>query len=131
MSQGHALTGATQVEVVAAYSGPQRVIPAVLETPGWYVYGAFFLPLDCDARLDVEGQVSATGNTLRLRLFDMEEAAAVSGSTVQITEEALTRRLSGVVALTGQRTYQIQAECIGASVAEDQYGVVQTATLSQ
>lgn len=131
MPQGAALTGASSTEVVSAYAAPSMVIPSVLATPGWYVVGEFFLPLSADARLDVIGHVSENGNELHVRLFDMTALAPVSGSQVTITEEASTRRLSGVLSLTGQRRYQVQAESINAEVGEDEFSVVLTASLAE
>jgi hypothetical protein len=130
MPQGFALEEASKLEVITAFAAAQQSIPAVEEAPGWYVVGSFWLPKSCQARLDVAGSVSAEGLALTLRLFDVAEAAAVSGSTA--STQAITpstRFLSGKLDLPGQRMYQIQAQCVGA-VGDDKFGIVNTASLS-
>ena len=128
MPSGMALEDADTVEVIAAYSAPKTVIPSVATTPGWVVVGEFPLPKSVSARLDANILVSAPGLTLRVRLYDMEDGA-VSGATAQTTAQTSTRVLSGIVALQGGRSYQIQAECTGGT-GDSNFGVVSSATIS-
>lgn len=129
MPQGAALTTVDSASVVSAYSSPLTQVPAVEATPGWQVLGAFYLPLPTTARLDALMVVSASGLTVRARLFDLDANAVVSGSTTQSTSTTPERTLSGIVALTGQHNYQIQAECVG-DVGFDKFAVVLSATVS-
>ena len=124
------LEQATTTEVVAAYSAPQTMIPAVAATPGWYVVGSFFLPLTVTARLDAILQVSAAGVTANVRLFDMTDLAPVTGAAVSSTSTAQERKLSPVFSLTGNRRYQIQAEALHGTPALDKFAVVSTASIT-
>lgn len=127
--EGYALTQATQFEVVSAYASARTQVPAVAESPGWHTIGAFWLPLDGLARLDVIGAVSESGLALRVRLFDLATGAPVPGEAV-VSATATTRALGPTAQLTGQRTYQIQAECVGA-VGSARFATIDTATVSQ
>jgi hypothetical protein len=129
MPNGHALEPADTVEVVAAYSAPKKQIPAVATTPGWRVVGSFFLPRTVKARLDMIASVSASGLTCRARLLDLATNAPVSGSTATTTSQTPARALSGIVSLTGNRSYQIQVECTGAT-GDDKFADFETATIS-
>lgn len=128
MPQGFALTN-SQTGEVFAYSSGRSVIDAVAATPGWVVIGAFFLPFSVSARLDIIGFVSDVALTLRARLFDMTAAAAVPGAVAETTELQDARALSGIVALEGNRIYQIQIECTG-DEGDGMFGVLENGTLS-
>lgn len=123
------LEKASSVEVVAAYSAPQTVVPAVSATPGWHVIGTFFLPKTVTARLDALIQVSKADLVVRVRLFDLHTLSPVSGFTSSTGSLLPVRALSPVAELTGNRRYQIQAECIG-TPADDAFGVVSTASIT-
>lgn len=135
MPQGFALTNASTTEVIAAYSAPQTVIPAVPSTPGWQAIGAFYLPKSCAARLDALLMVSDTSLTCRVRLFDVTPDASIEASDrviaggVSSSSTAPVRQLGGVVSLIGGHTYQIQAEVIG-DEGDEFFGVVTTATIT-
>jgi hypothetical protein len=122
-----ALTTSPQVEIISAYATTNQTLPAVSASPGWYVLGAFFMPVTHDVRLETIGVVSHAGLTLRVRLFDLTEAKPISGTLVELTELVDTRRRSGLVNLKGNRAYQVQAECIGGGPSG--FAVVKTATL--
>lgn len=130
--QGAALTPAPSTEVVTAYAAPPFLVPAVEESPGWHVIGAFSLPLSVNARVHVLGCVSDEDLTLRVRLYCITEGSVgiVSGSTVTITSTTPVEQHSGVVGLTGGRDYQYQAECTGGEQLKD-FGVVSEASLAE
>jgi hypothetical protein len=127
--EGYALTKATQFEVVSAYASARTQIPSFDVTPSWQVVGAFFLPLDGAARLDAIGSVSEAGLTVRVRLFDLTTGLPVPGEAV-ITTTTPTRARGPRVDLTGQRTYQIQAECTG-PVGPPRFATIDTVTVSE
>lgn len=135
MPQGFALTSASSVEIVAAYAAPQSVVPAVEESPGWQVLGAFYLPRSCNARLDALMMVSDASLTCRCRLFDATEDSSLSADDRVIPGDVSTssitpvRQLGGVVALRAGHTYQIQAEATG-DVGDEFFATVITATIS-
>jgi hypothetical protein len=130
MPTGFALEEASSIEVIAAYSAPHTVVPAVASSPGWHVLGEFYLPKSvAKARLDALFMVSSDSLTCRVRLFDMTAKAEVSGSRAQSQTTSPKRILSGVVALTGGRNFQIQAECTGGSGA-GLFATVETATIT-
>lgn len=123
------LEQATTTEVVAAYSMPQTLVPAVATTPGWHVGGTFYLPLTVKCRLDALIQVSDGAVTANVRLFDLTALAPVSGMAVTSTSATPERKLSPVVTLTGNRRYQIQVEALG-TPGDDAYAVVSTASIT-
>jgi hypothetical protein len=125
---GFALEKAGTVEVVAAWTVPQRVITAVAVAPGWNSLGEFYLPKSCDAKLDVVAFVAASGLTFTARLWDTTAKAAVNGS-VSTTSQAPTRLLGETVTLTGDRTYQLQVQCVG-SAGDNKFGIVSAATIT-
>lgn len=130
MPSAFALTDAESPQIVIAYAAPATTVPAVDETPGWHVVGQFFLPTSCEARLDVQGCVSDAALIGNARLYDATANEVVSGSLVSYAGTlVVTRKLSGVVELTGQHNYQIQAECTGDS-GDDFFMTIQTATVS-
>jgi hypothetical protein len=124
------LEKANTVEVIAAYSAPQTVVPAVSASPGWHVIGTFFLPKTVRARLDALIQVSQDGVTARVRLFDLQTLAPVSGVQVQSTSTLPERKLSPLAELTGNRRYQIQAEAVAAAPDEETFAVISTASIT-
>jgi len=123
------LETASSADVVAAYSAPQTVIPAVATTPGWYVVGHFYLPKSVRARLDMIMQVSGAGLSVNARLFDMQALAPVTSAACSSTSLTAERKLSPPVNLTGNRRYQIQVECIG-TPADDAFALVSTGSIS-
>ncbi len=136
MPQGFALETADTLEVIAAYSGPRTVIPAIAGDPssvsGWYVVGSFYLPRSCDARLDIIAVVSNPLLISRSRLFDMSTLAEVSGSRAIASPILPVRLLSGVCSLVGTHMYQIQSDCVlpTGSVADTDFSVVSSGTIS-
>lgn len=127
MPEGFGLTKATSLEIITAYGVKQVTIPAVTSSPGWHVIGEFFMPKTASARLDVLGLVSASGLTLNARLFDMTTQQPLA--LVSTTSQTLARKLSGKHTITGQRSYQLQVECVGAT-GDNKFAVVGTATIS-
>lgn len=127
---GHAVTPATQYEVVAAWSVPQKVIGAVAAAPGWECLGEYYLPSTVKAaKLDVVGFISIAGITLDVRLWDVTAKAAVNGAVSITSILTPVRAIGEAVTLTGGRTYQVHAQCTGA-VGGTRFGVVTTATIS-
>jgi len=125
------LTTSTQVEVISAYTATNQTISAVAAEPGWYVIGAFFLSIDVeDAQLEAIGAVSDPSLVMNVRLFDMTDGEPVSGAQVSLSSMLDTRVLSGLFSLSGQRTYQMQAETIGGS-GGTLFGTLKAATLLQ
>lgn len=126
--QGFALTTEQIIEIISAYSAPEREVDAVAATPGWNVIGAFPMPATAKLRLDVIGSVSHASLTLRCRLYCVTPGAVgvVSGSEVVITSQSDVEAFSGVVDLVGQRLYQIQCEVTGAA-GTGLFGVVRRA----
>lgn len=120
-----ALTTTVQAEVISTFAAPASQIDAVAEEPGWYVVGSFFLPVTATAKLEAIGSVSEEGLVMSVRLFDVEDAAPVDSTTVEISSNETTRATSSAVELTGGRQYQVHAQVIG----ESGFGNFQTATL--
>ncbi len=127
--EGYALTKAPSFDVVSAYASSRAQVPGVATTPGWRVIGTFFLPLDGDARLDVLGFVSSGGLTAKVRLFDLTSLQPVAGE-VTFSGTTPARTLGARVSLSGQRNYQIQAECVGAT-GDDKFATIETVSLSE
>lgn len=121
------LTTENEVEVINAFTATNQQLPVVAAEPGWYVVGSFWLTASALARLDVVGCVSNDGNTLRVRLFDLDPDvnAPVAGSQVEIEDAIDTHVVSTPLQLTGRRIYQVQAEAIG----PDGFAVVKSAQL--
>lgn len=132
MPSGFALTSASSVEVLAAYSAPRTTVLAVESTPGWQVVGAFYLPKTTTARVDALIMVSDPSLTCRVRLYDSTVGAIASrvvpgyASTSSID---LARKLGPVVTLTGGHLYQLQCEVTG-DEGDGLFGVVHTATIT-
>lgn len=134
MPQGFALTEATTLEIIAAYAAPQTMVPAVAETPGWQVLGAFLLPKSVKARLDALVMVSDDSLTCRVRLYDATQRAMLPADRIipgLVTTQSTTmqRRLGPLVQLTGGRLYQIQCEVTG-DTGDAYFAVVPTATIT-
>lgn len=128
MAQGYGLTSVSSSEVVSAYAAGPRAVPVIQGGSIWVVIGEFFLPLSASARLEAIGCVSQAGLTANVRLFDMTTKAPID-SAATLTSTAPVRALSATMALTGGRTYQIQAQCVGA-VDEANFALIQTAALT-
>lgn len=128
MLQGMAVEPATSVEVVAAWVVPKTVVSAVAAAPGWVVLGEYFLPKSTKARLESILSVSADGLTARVRLWDVTAGAALPGAVTR-TSQVPARELGGVVSLVGNRSYQVQAECVGGE-GEDQFAVIESAGIT-
>lgn len=133
MPEGFALTAASTVEVIAAYSTPQTTVLAVAATPGWQVLGAFYMPKSAQARIDALMMVSDASLTCRVRLYDATPGA-VSGSRIvpgYASTQSLTtiRRFGPLVSLVGGKTYQLQCEVTG-DEGDGFFGVVPMATIS-
>jgi hypothetical protein len=129
--QGYSLNAESATEIVCAYAASLSQVPAVLAAPGWFVVGSFYLPKTVKARLDVIAALSAAGLTGTARLYDPTPGvdAPVSGSDVSFTAQDSTRVLGGVVTLTGNKVYLIQAQVTGAT-GGDKYGTIYTAALA-
>ena len=120
------LTTELKVEIISAYASSMVPLSSVTATPGWFVVGAFSMPVDSDAALEAIGSVAAAGAHLHVRLYDVTAAAVITGSIIDITGLVSTRGVSGVFSLDGGHLYQIQAEVIfGTST----FGVVYEASL--
>jgi hypothetical protein len=126
MAKGFGLTQTPEIEVLAAYAAPQGEIPAVEESPGWYVVGAFRLELTTTLRVELIGCVSAEGLTMRARLFDLTAVAPVASMQASLSALTDEAAYSARVELTGNRIYQIQVEVTGA-VGADKFGVLRSA----
>jgi hypothetical protein len=116
-------------EILRTYSAAHATVPAD-SAEAWYVIGAFFLPKAAPAtRLDAMVCVSSADAQARVRLFDLTAKAPVVGS-VAISRNTVSERIrSGILALAGSRSYQIQARCLG--VADpDSFAVIKTATIT-
>jgi hypothetical protein len=134
MPQGFALESAASVEVIAAYSAPQIQIPAVSESPGWRVVGAFYLPKSAKCRLDILALVSDPSLTLHARLYELKTGTqganqVVTGALVQTQSIVPKRSLSSVVSLVGNRNYQIHIEVTGGA-GEGLFGLIHNATIT-
>lgn len=111
-----ALTTEGQVEIIAAYAAAQKTVNSVAATPGWEAAGAFYMPVNASAKLEVIGFVSGAGRTLRARLYDVAGAAAVSGSIASVADVTVeTRGVSGEFELTGGKVYRMEVEVIGSA----------------
>jgi hypothetical protein len=126
---GLGLTQTPEFEVLATYSAPEQVIPAVEATPGWYVVGAFRMPVSAEVRAEVFGSVSDASLTMRARLFCITpgSVAPVSGSTVTITSATDVRALSGLFTLPAG-DYQMQVEVVG-GVDDALFGSIKNMTV--
>lgn len=129
MPSGFAVEGAASVEVVAAWTVPRTVVSAVAAAPGWMAIGEYYLPKSCTARLDVVGLVASAGLTLTTRLWDTTDKLPINGSVAISAVATPTRSLGEAVQLLGDRTYQVQVQCVGAA-GDDKFGVVLAATIS-
>ncbi len=111
--KGVALTTEEQLEIIASVQTGNKVVLAVAAAPGWNVIGEFYLPVGAPARLEAIGAVSDASLAMTVRLFDLADVAAISGSPARLTALSYTRVLSGLFDLLGGRTYQIQAQVVG------------------
>lgn len=128
-TRGIETTSSAQVEIISAYSAPQQSFVAVAVTPGWFVAGAFFMPASVDeTRLEMIGAVSDASLKMRARLFDLVANEPVDGSIAQLATTTDSRTTSGLVELTGGRSYQIQVEVTGAA-GDGLFGILKSATL--
>ena len=114
--QGYLLETPTELEVVSAYGVLKSAVPSRNASPGWFVIGGFFLSKGViGVQHEVIGMVNHADLEMHVRLFNVNDLEVVSGSEVTIVSTtALVRALSGSFNLTGIRTYQVQAEAIGA-----------------
>ena len=125
--QSIALGSSSSVEVITGFTATNQTIDAVAAPPGWHVIGSFYMPSPTNVVLEMLGLVSAITNALTARLFCVDTALPVSGSiTATIASMIDTRVVSGSFFLTGGRTYQMQAQVIGASG----FGLIRSATIS-
>lgn len=127
MARSVGLTSGTAVEIITAYAVANATVSASTPSPPWVPIGGFYMPQNAQATLEAVGSVSLAGVTLILRLWDVDAAAVVAGSTTEAIDGTTdVRRLSSSFALVGGKIYQIQARCLGAS---PQTGVVRCAQL--
>jgi hypothetical protein len=126
---GLGLTQIPEFEVLATYSAPEQVIPAVEATPGWYVVGAFRMPASAEVKAEVYGSVSDDSLAMRGRLFNITPGSVgpVSGSTVTITSTTDVRALSGLFTLPAG-DYQMQIEVTG-DEGEELFGSLKNMTV--
>lgn len=104
---------------------PTRTIPAVDASPGWHVLGEYPVPKTTPAKLFAVLVASASGLTVRVRLWDVTakaELANAIASTSLLPEYAQ----GGEVDLVGGQRYQIQAECTGAA-GDDKFATILSA----
>lgn len=128
MSQVFGTQQAPLVEIISGYASAQEDLLAVAATPGWHVVGAFFLKVTTPVRLQVVGSVSHPSLALRSRVFDLADAAPVSGSEVSLVSLVDARAISGSFTLQGGRVYQFQSEAVGSEGA-DRFGTVKVAEM--
>lgn len=121
------LTDTAEIEVLATYAAPEKAIPAVAAEPGWYVVGAFRMPVASDVRVEAYGSVSDASLLLRVRLFSLTEVEPVSGSEATTSSTIDVRMLSGLFNLAAGE-YQMQAEAVG-GVGEGLFGALKTMTV--
>lgn len=126
---GFPLTQASSAEVLLAVSSGEHTIAAVAATPGWYVISEVPVERSVTAGLDVLARVSGPGVVLNLRIVDSATLLEVEDARVTITSSSAARVRGVPRSLVGNRTYQIQAECIG-TPDPDNFGVVMAAALS-
>lgn len=129
MTTGFPTTSVNSAQVVLASTSGQRTIPAETASPGWHVVDEFPLVRTVSARLDLLGQVSASGLTMRARLFDLTTRQVVPSLYATITATEETRAKSGQRTLTGGHIYQVQIEVTGGT-GDNKFGLVQQAALS-
>ncbi len=122
---GLPLTDKAELEVLTAYAAPEQPVLAVEETPGWFVVGAFHMPLKAQVRLELIGSVSEEGLTMRARLFCITEGALgpIAASVFSLDDTITARALSATFELVGGRDYQMQVEVTGA-VGVERFGSV-------
>lgn len=121
------LTDTAEIEVLATYAAPEKVIPAVASEPGWYVVGAFRMPVPSDVRIEAYASVSDPSLVLRVRLFSLTEVEPVSGSEATTSSTVDVRILSALFTLAAD-DYQMQAEAVG-GVGEGLFGALKTMTV--
>ena len=121
------LTDATEIEVLATYAAPEKVILAVTLDPGWYVVGAFRMPVTSGVRIEAYGSVSDASLLLRVRLFSLTTVLPVSGTEATTSSTVDVRMLSGLVSLAAG-DYQMQAETTG-GIGDGLFGSLKTMTV--
>lgn len=107
----------------------QEQVPSVLSTPGWMVVGDFYLDaIVDDAFFEAIFLNTAAGLTGRVKLFDTVASADVAGSILSTSSTTDVRLISADIAagMPGNRIYQVQAECTGAT---GQFVIVRAAKL--
>lgn len=94
----------------------QSVIQAVTASGGWEVIGAFYLETVPNS-VSVEAilLVSSASLSGSVRLYNVTGAGPVTGSALGTASTTDTRLVTGDIAgqLTGNRLFQIEAECFG------------------
>lgn len=132
---GYAVEQVNSVEVVAAWTVPPTVVTGRESAALWTSCGEYFLPKSVMAtQLELVGIVSTPGLVLRLRLWDTTANQAINGAA-ETESTAPVRVLGGKVDLTGNRTYQVQAQCVITGEFEigegdAVFGVVTSATIT-
>ena len=113
---GLLLTDNPELEVLTAYAAPEQPVSAVEESPGWFVIGAFHMPLTAQVRLELLGSVSEEGLFMRARLFCITEGqlGPIAASVFSLEDTTTVRKLSATFQLVGGRDYQMQIEVTGA-----------------
>ena len=125
MPLGLSQTLAPIVELSADIFVGKMSIEAVEATPGWHVLGEYRVPKTTPALLYAILCVSASGLTVRVRFWSVDDAVALDSPVVS-TSLVPAYVTSGEVTLEGGKRYQIQAECTGAT-GDDKFGTILSA----
>ncbi len=129
MAQSVATTTQTHVEIIAAYAATNQEVDAVEEAPAWVVVGAFYMPKTFSCKLELIGSVSLAGTEMIARLYNVTDAAVVSGSITPVIDGTTDeRQLSGAFELLGAKLYQMQVQVINADIT--QWGIARSVALT-
>lgn len=102
-----------------------KTIPAVEDSPGWFILGEYQVPKSTPVKLFAVLLNSASGLTLRVRLWDVTARAELANSIASSSTSPQYAE-GGSVDLVGGQRYQIQAECTGAE-GDDKFGTILSA----
>ena len=132
MADGFDFSVSDSFDAVFTYSASQQTIPAQPSVPGWQVIGGFKPAANIDAKIDFTGHLSASGLTLTVRLFKLAGANSgqvgplvITGATapVSITTQQSVQLEAGVI-------YQLQAQAIGGSGLDTEFGIINSIQLT-
>ena len=114
---GIALSTEQIIDILSLYSSTAARVDSVTVEPGWQVFGGFPMPATANIRLDVYGSVSDPALILTVRLYCTTPgfAGEVVGSRAAIVGATVdTEVFSSVFEIVGNRSYQMQAQVVGA-----------------